>query len=133
MKSCIKIALTLVLGAFAFGAVAQAPHKGGQHPGHGPSMGQRHNPMQEVWKQLHLTPAQQKKVDAIQKGTRAEMKKIHDSKLPEAQKRQKMMAIRKGEMAKINKVLTPKQRAEFKKIMEQRRSQWKQHQKGGRK
>lgn len=133
MKIYLKVLVTLVLGAFAVGAFAQAggKHPVGQHPGGHPAMGQHHDPMANVWKQLHLTPAQQKKVDAITKHSRAEMKNVRESKLNPEQKRAKFMSIRKNEMAQINKVLNKKQQAELKKIMEKRRSEFGKHRQGG--
>jgi Spy/CpxP family protein refolding chaperone len=126
-KAVLQVA-TLVLGLTALSALpamAQepAPPPPGQGgPRHGGPGGMRGNQVDFLTRQLNLTPDQVTQVKAIDEDTWKQMKALRDdASTADADKRAKMMDIRKTSQGKIRALLTPDQQTKFDALQTQMR------------
>jgi Spy/CpxP family protein refolding chaperone len=83
-------------------------------------------------KQLDLTPDQQTKVKAINDDSRSQMMALRDdTSTPQADKRAKMMDIRKSSDDKIRSLLTDEQKTKFDAMQAKMQERMKEHRQGG--
>lgn len=131
MKKVLTIvaAGVLTLGLVGAAAAQNAGAKGGKATG-GAQGGRVRGGMrmgQDIMAKLNLTPDQKKKVDALQKKTGDEMKKVMgDGKGDRRQMRDKVRPIMESYRKSLMDILTPEQEAKFKKLMEEARAKFRQ-------
>lgn len=83
-------------------------------------------------KRLNLTPDQQTQVKAINDDSRSQMMALrNDTSTPQADKRAKMMDIRKSSDDKIRAILTPDQQTKFDAMQAKMKDRMKERQQGG--
>jgi protein CpxP len=93
------------------------PNGGHRGPG-----GREEHQIEFLTKKLNLTPDQVTQVKAIDDDSRAQMKALHeDTSTPNADKRSKMMDIRKASQDKIRAVLTDDQKTRYDALQAQMR------------
>lgn len=76
---------------------------------------------QEMLAKLNLTPQQKQKVEALQKQTQEKMKALMTSAGDQQAKMEKMRQIRTDSRKQMEAILTPAQKAQLKKLMEEAR------------
>lgn len=82
-------------------------------------------------KQLNLTPDQQTQVKAINDDSRSQMMALrNDTSTPQADKRAKMMDIRKSSDDKIRALLTDEQKTKFDAMQAKMQERMKEHRQG---
>ena len=82
-------------------------------------------------KELNLTPDQQTQVKAINDDSRSQMMALrNDTSTPQADKRAKMMDIRKSSDDKIRALLTDEQKTKFDAMQAKMQERMKEHRQG---
>ena len=83
-------------------------------------------------RELNLTPDQQTQVKAINDDSRSQMMALrNDTSTPQADKRAKMMDIRKSSDEKIRALLTDEQKTKFDAMQAKMQERMKQRRQGG--
>lgn len=83
-------------------------------------------------KRLNLTPDQQTQVKSINDDSRSQMMAVrNDTSMSQADKRAKMMDIRKSSNDKIRAILTDEQKTKFDAMQAKMKERTKEHQQGG--
>lgn len=140
----ISLAVLCALGAPAFAQDApkgdgpgtreegREGRRGGRRGGRGMGMGGMDT--DALKEQLGLNDEQVEKMKALNEANRAEMmemrKKMQSGEFDFSNMRELMTERREAQTKKINELLTPEQQEKYKKVQEERRSQW--GQRGGR-
>ncbi|MCU1222851.1 MAG: hypothetical protein JWQ42_944 [Edaphobacter sp.] len=102
----------------------------GGHGGRGGRMGEERQ-LSMLTKKLNLTPDQVTQVKAIDDDTMAQAKAVRDdTSIAQADKRAKMMEIRKASQDKIRAVLTDDQKAKYDAMQAQRHEKMKERSQG---
>jgi Spy/CpxP family protein refolding chaperone len=97
------------------------PRPGGPAGGPGGGMGMRRGMPDELKKQLKLTPAQEKKLDAIRKKYEPKFKALFDANKGKMPDRTKMRALFEAQRKETDAVFTAKQKEILKKWRETHR------------
>ena len=104
--------LTVLLALAATAAPAQTPMRGGRGAG---------RPMELLFKDITLTPAQQAKVDSIQAHYRSERPSFTPGTPPDSATREKIRALFQRERDDLRAVLTAEQQKTFDRNVEDMR------------
>lgn len=127
MKKSIFIAA--MFGAFSLATVSSYAQDAPPPPkekGRSEAQGERRGPggnMMDMYKDLNLTKDQEAKIKSIDEEQRAKMQELrNDNSLSEDARREKMMAMRKDRMEKVNAVLTKEQQDKLEAKRKERRS-----------
>jgi periplasmic protein CpxP/Spy len=127
-RAGIRVAL-LALCTVALGAIPMVaqdssappppPQDGGGHPmGRGGPRQRQERQLEMMTKQLNLTPDQVSQIKAIYSDTDKQMMALRDdTSAAQADRREKMMVIRRDSQAKIRAVLTDEQKTKYDAMM----------------
>ncbi len=92
----------------------------------------------DILEKLNLTKEQKSKIEALNAKTKAAMEKLRGQAGKGGEKggnregmREKMMEIMKNHREEMMKILTPKQKAEFEKLMKEAMEKWRKEHPGG--
>jgi len=125
MKGPIGLMLVAAVAAAVIVGSAVAATRGGPGPGMGMGRGQGMGPWSpyasgEAAKALNLTPAQQKRINAIMEEHRKRALSVRQSNLSPERKSAQLNEIRQDARQKITQVLTPMQRKKAQAMMQAR-------------